>query len=143
MFEFHHSTDCTLLLFQTNLTERPGRNTEYSGKYEGCKCYCFSGLFIILLLTALLNAIVNTVLTLLDHWRHEFPAAEYMLNFQTFFADLKRTGYSFTSRQDSGRIFNTREKKESKNCYIEITAFFSRKEGNKWIFQMQTCLKDL
>lgn len=129
MFEFHHSTDCTLLLFQTNLTERPGRNTEYSGKYEGCKCYCFSGLFIILLLTALLNAIVNTVLTLLDHWRHEFPAAEYMLNFQTFFADLKRTGYSFTSRQDSGRIFNTREKKRIQKLLHWNNSFLQQKGG--------------
>lgn len=67
MFEFHRSTDCTLPLFQTNLTERPGHNTKYSGKYEGCKCYCFSELFIILLLTAPLNVIVSTVLTLLDY----------------------------------------------------------------------------
>lgn len=56
----------TLPLFETNLTERPEHNTEYSWKYEFYKCYCFSELFMILLLTAPLNYVLNTVLTLLD-----------------------------------------------------------------------------
>lgn len=67
MIEFHHGTDFTLLLFQTDLTERNGCNTEYSRKYEVCKCYFFSELFIILLLIVLLNAVINTVQTPLGH----------------------------------------------------------------------------
>lgn len=111
MTELHHSPDCTLPLFQTNLTARHRCNIEYSGKCEICKRCCCSELFIILLLTSPFEWCCKYSANTLGPLNAWVPRSKVNSEFFNIFANLKRTLSSFTFKQDSDKIPSTKARK--------------------------------